>query len=92
MAEAVAARTSLIEYPSAIAVRAMGLAAADFEALVQSLIAPHVEDLCESAISVRSSRGGKYASVSVQFTATSQSQLEAIYTALQAEPRVLFTL
>ena len=83
---------SLIEFPSAIDVKAMGLAEPDFEDLVRDLVLPHVPDAAPDAISTRSSSGGKYVSVRVHFTATGLGQLEAIYGALRAEPRVLFTL
>jgi len=89
-------RASLITYPSDIAVKAMGLADGDavpgFQALVESLVRPLIEPARPTRIDVRASSGGKYASVSVHFTVTSQGQLEAIYSALHAEPRVLFTL
>jgi len=98
-------RASLITYPSIIAVKAMGLAdeAGDrsppadtaqpgFRALVESLVLPLLESERPSRIDERVSSAGKYLSVSVIFTVTSRGQLEAIYTALHAEPRVLFTL
>jgi len=93
MSESTAKRTSLIEFPTTIAVKAMGLASEDFQSLVQGLIVEHAEaEPGTDAVSVRSSRGGKYVSVSVSITAESQAQLEAVYAALRAEPRVLFTL
>ena len=88
-------RASLITYPSAIAVKAMGLdddAQPGFRALVESLVLPLIEPDRASRIDERVSSGGKYLSVSVHFTVTSRGQLEAIYSALHAEPRVLFTL
>jgi|GEM_PF-748888 len=63
-----------------------------FQALIESLVLPLIEPAKPSRIDVRASSGGKYCSVSVQFTVTTQGQLEAIYSALHAEPRVLFTL
>lgn len=93
MSEPTAPRPTLIEFPATIAVKAMGLASEDFQSLVHGLVTGHVdEEPASDAVSVRSSRGGKYLSVSVSITASSQAQLEAIYAALQAEPRVLFTL
>ena len=34
---------TLIEFPADIAVKAMGLSAADFETLISSLVLPHIE-------------------------------------------------
>lgn len=95
-------RASLMTYPSEIAVKAMGLAAAEgeqdaagqppFRVLVESLVLPLLAPATPDAIDERPSSAGKYLSVSVRFTVTSQGQLEAIYAALHREPRVLFTL
>ena len=83
---------SLIDFPATIDVKAMGLAAPDFESLVGELVLPHVPAPGPESITRRESSGGKYVSVRVKFVATSKHQLEAIYGALRAEPRVLFTL
>ena len=90
-------RASLIVYPSEIAIKAMGLAATldaepGFRTLVESLVLPLIEPAVPSRIDERTSSGDKYLSVSVRFTVTSRGQLEAIYSALHDEPRVLFTL
>ena len=81
-----------LEFPATLDVKAMGLAEPDFESLVRELVLPHVPDAARDAVSTRPSSGGKYVSVRVHFTATSREQLETIYRALHAEPRVLFTL
>ena len=83
---------SLIEFPAPIEVKAMGLADEGFEALVRELVLPHIPPPGPDEVTRRESRGGKYLSVRVHFTATGKAQLEAIYRALRAEPRVLFTL
>ena len=83
---------SLIDFPATIDVKAMGLAAPDFESLVGDLVLPHVPAPGPESITLRKSSGGKYVSVRVKFVATSKNQLVAIYGALRAEPRVLFTL
>ena len=81
-----------LRFPTRLAVKAMGVDRQDFEALVRSLVVPLIEPDTAIRITTRPSRGGKYISVSVHFTAQSRDQLEAIYRALHAEPRVLFTL
>ncbi len=87
---------SLIRFPAELSVKAMGLDETvdgqSFSALVQSLVLPLIAPQEASKIDTRASSGGKYLSVRVHFTASSQGQLEAIYGALHAEPRVLFTL
>lgn len=87
---------SLIRYPAELAVKAMGLndtaEGVPFQALVESLVLPLIAPAEARCVDARESSGGKYLSVRVHFTATSQGQLQAIYSALHAEPRVLFTL
>ncbi|MDB4223169.1 DUF493 domain-containing protein [Granulosicoccus sp.] len=82
---------SLIEFPADIAVKAMGLSAADFETLISSLVLPHI-DPDPVTFTTLPSKEGKYVSISIRFTAKNIEQLELVYTALKAEPRVLYTL
>lgn len=84
--------SSLIEFPAAISIKAMGLNEPDFEdlivSIVQSFIEPSKPDKVVSSVSSQE----KYRSVRVHFTASNHAQLESIYVALRAEPRVKFTL
>lgn len=83
---------SLIEFPARIMIKAMGLNNEAFEPLVRGIVLPLIGPAEPLAISRIPSSGGKYVSVRIEFLASNQSQLEAIYRALRAEPRVLFTL
>ena len=82
---------TLIEFPADIAVKAMGLNQGDFETLVADLVQPLIQPQ-QASLSSLSSKGGKYLSVSVRFTATDLEQLHNIYAALRAESRILYTL
>lgn len=84
-------KETLIEFPAHIAVKAMGLHTDDFQQLISSLVLPHVHPQ-EATLTTLPSKGGKYISVSVRFTAESLEQLHAVYGALKSEPRVLYTL
>lgn len=84
-------KETLIEFPADIAVKAMGLHSEDFELLVETLVMAHIRS-DDANVSTLPSKGGKYLSVSVRFTAVSLEQLHAVYGALKEEPRVLFTL
>ena len=81
-----------LTFPCLYAVKAMGLAQGDFDALVVSIVRGHISDIAEGAISSRPSANGKYISVTVEVEVASRAQLEAIYTALRAHERVLMTL
>lgn len=82
----------LMEFPCRFAIKAMGMAGEDFDALVVSLIRPHVEDLGEGAVSTKPSSAGNYVSVTVTIEAHSRAQLDAIYRSLSAHERVLMVL
>lgn len=82
---------TLIEFPAEFAVKAMGLHTDDFEELIAEIVLPHIAQQ-QANVTTLPSKGGKYISVSVRFTATSLEQLHAVYGALKQEPRVLYTL
>lgn len=82
---------TLIEFPADIKVKAMGLNADDFEALVSMLVLPLI-DPHPATITTLPSKEGKYVSVSVRFTAIDLDQLHGVYSVLRAEARVLYTL
>ena len=83
---------TLIEFPAALSVKAMGLNEPDFVELITDLITPHVPGEGELSITELKSRHAKYLSIRAHFTAHSLEQLHAIYAALRAEPRVLYVL
>jgi putative lipoic acid-binding regulatory protein len=81
-----------LEFPCSFPIKAMGLSSNDFVGLVVSIVRRHVDDLGEGAVRVRESRGGKYTSVTVAFTARSRSQLDDLYRELTADERILVVL
>ncbi len=83
---------TLLEFPCEFSVKAMGLTADDFDALVFEIVSRHVPNLSEGAVRSRPSKGGKYTSISVTFEATSKEQLDAIYYALTDHERILMSL
>lgn len=86
------AQAPLMEFPCRFSVKAMGLAADDFDALIFSLIRQHVPELSEGALNSKPSAAGKYLSVTVTFEARSRAQLDEIYHSLSAHERVLMAL
>lgn len=85
-------KESLIEFPSEISIKAMGLADDTFQTLVATLVDAHLHDDENMEVTAVPSSKGKYISVRVKFIAQSQAQLEAIYADLHAHQRVLFTM
>ncbi len=83
---------TLLEFPCDFAIKAMGLADTDFDLLVIELVRRHAPDLREGSVKTRPSKAGKYVAVTVTITATSKSQLDAIYMDLTAHERVVMAL
>jgi hypothetical protein len=70
----------------------MGLNEDIFEGIVIAILNQHVPDLSEGAITYKLSKEDKYISITATINATSQEQLDNLYLALNAEPRILMTL
>ncbi len=83
---------SLLEFPCSFPIKVMGKRVDDFDSLVVSIVRNHVNDLSEAAVTTRSSRGGRYLSVTVVVEATSKQQLDNIYLELTAHERVIMAL
>lgn len=82
----------MLQFPCDFPLKVMGLAAADFDALVIEIVQRHVPALREGAVQTRSSSQGRYVSVTVTIQAQSQQQLDALYRELTAHARVLMVL
>ena len=83
---------TLLKFPCEFSLKAMGLAADDFDALIVEIVSRHVEEIGEGAVRTRPSRGGKYLAVTVTFIANSKRQLDAIYQDLTDHERALMSL
>jgi putative lipoic acid-binding regulatory protein len=81
-----------LEYPLDYGFTIIGLAADDFPEHARRLVARFVVDVPAEAVSVRSSAGGKYHSVSVSVQLQSEEQRRAVYQALHEDGRVVFVL
>ncbi len=82
----------LLEFPCTLTIKAMGRAAPDFDAHVAALVRQQIPQLGEGALRTRPSKGGNYLAVSIEVTAESREQLDAIYQLLSADDRVLMAL
>jgi uncharacterized protein len=83
---------SLLSFPCAFPIKAMGKADDDFDALIVEIVRKFSPDLQEGAVKSRLSKEGGYVSVTVTIQALSQEQLDNIYMQLTAEKRVLMAL
>lgn len=83
---------TLLEFPCEFPIKAIGKARDDLDAIVFSLVRPHVPDLGEGAIRTRPSRQGNYQSITVTIHATDRAQLDSVYEALSASEHILVVL
>lgn len=82
----------LIEFPSEFMIKVMGKNSPTFEGVVLKIFNEHVPDLSEGAVSLRQSKESNFLAMTVTFTATSQEQIDKIYTALSAAEEVTMAL
>jgi putative lipoic acid-binding regulatory protein len=83
---------SPFEFPCRFPIKAMGRADPAFESVVIELVRRHAPGLDESAVSVRSSRGGKWVAVTLTIEAESRAQLDLIYRDLTDHELVVWAL
>ncbi len=83
---------TLLKFPCEFPIKAVGLAEADFEVLVLTLIRRHIPQLREDAIRSRASKDGKYLALTVTVMAESKEQLDSIYQDLTNHEKVLMAL
>jgi putative lipoic acid-binding regulatory protein len=81
-----------MRFPCVFPVKVMGANQEDFERLVVALIQKHASVVKEQVITNRTSRNGRFVSITVYIQAESQSQLDAMYRELSAHERVLMML
>lgn len=70
---------TVITFPCSFPIKAMGKSEDEIEAKLIRILHSHIGDLSQVEIHRRSSRGGKYLSVTATIIATSRSQLDSIY-------------
>ena len=85
-------RPTLIEFPSDFPLKIMGVAAPDFAQQVLAVVLCHAPDFESASMEMRPSSGAKYLSLTCTVRATSQAQLDALYTELSAHPLVKVVL
>ena len=85
--------TVLIEFPCQFPIKAMGTNAPDLIPEITAIIAANCNTFNpEADIACKESVKGNYISVTATITATSQQQLDNIYSALNKHELIKFTL
>ena len=83
---------TLFEFPCDFPIKAKGRVDTDVENVVFKIISKHVPGLQQHMLRTRSSRSGRFVSVTVAIVAQSREQLDAIYMELSGHPDVLYAL
>jgi putative lipoic acid-binding regulatory protein len=83
---------SLIEYPCDFPIKVLGKTQAGFAQAVLETVRAHVPDFDGSSMDMKSSKQGRYLSVTCIVRATSRRQLDELYRALCDHPMVVMVL
>jgi hypothetical protein len=83
---------SALTFPTPFPIKVMGLRADGFAQAVVDVVLRHAPDFDPGGVEMRSSREGKYLSLTVTVNATSREQLDALYRELTAHPMVVMVL
>ena len=80
---------TLIEFPTAFPIKALGRDEPDFRAAVLEIVATHATFDADSDVRVQASKNGNFVSVTITLQAQSQEQLDTIYQSLHDHELVL---
>lgn len=83
---------SLIEYPSDFPLKILGHTQPGFAQAVLTVVKRHDPDFDEATLAMKTSKKGKYLSVTCVIRATSRAQLDALYQELCDHPMVVMVL
>lgn len=83
---------SLIEYPVDFPIKVLGKTQPGFAQAMVALVKKHAPDFDESTVGMRSSREGKFLSLTFVIRAVSREQLDALYQDLSDHPMVQMAL
>lgn len=82
----------LIEYPCEFPIKIMGHTRAGFAQAMLEVISRHAPDFDGATMAMKSSKHGKYLSVTCVINAASRAQLDALYQELCDHPLVVMVL
>ena len=83
---------SLIEYPSDFPLKILGHTQPGFAQAILAVVKKHAPDFEDASLSMKTSKKGKYLSVTCVIRATSREQLDALYQELCDHPMVVMVL
>ena len=85
-------RGSLLTFPCVFPMKVMGRREDGFAQAVADAVLRHAPDFHPDTMEMRTSRNGRYLSLTVTINARSRAQLDALYTELSGHPMVIMVL
>jgi putative lipoic acid-binding regulatory protein len=82
----------LLTFPCEFPMKVMGRREDGFAQLVSDIVVRHAPDFDPATIEMRSSKQGRYLSLTVTIQARSREQLDALYSELSGHPMVIMVL
>jgi putative lipoic acid-binding regulatory protein len=83
---------SLLTFPCVFPMKVMGRREDGFAQTVSEIVLRHADDFHPETIEMRSSKNGRYLSLTVTINARSREQLDALYSELSKHPMVMMVL
>lgn len=83
---------SLIEYPTDFPLKIVGTSQQGFAQAILAVVKKHAPDFDDATMAMKTSKKGKYLSVTCVIRATSREQLDALYRELCDHPMVVMVL
>ena len=83
---------SALRFPTSFPIKIMGRRTDGFAQAILDVVLKHAADFDPVTLEMRTSREGKYLSVTVTINATSREQLDNLYRELTAHPMVTMVL
>jgi uncharacterized protein len=85
-------KSSLLTFPCVFPMKVMGRREDGFAQTVSEIVLRHASDFHPETIEMRSSKNGRYLSLTVTINAKSRQQLDALYSELSKHPKVMMVL
>ena len=83
---------SLLKFPCEFPIKIMGRREDGFAQEVAGIVMRHAPDFRPETLEMRTSKNGRYLSLTATLNAKSREQLDALYQELSGHPRVLMVL
>ncbi len=83
---------SALQFPCRFPIKMMGRDSAEFRRLARELVESHAGSVADEFVQAAVSRNGRFVSITVTITATSQQQLDSIYNDASSHDDVLIAL